>query len=53
MSSHVIATTQAQQSHTLQTDLSTLEHWEKQWDMEFNPSKCQVIHITRPNQETY
>ena len=42
-----LAITQAQQSHTLQTDLSTLEHWEKQWDMEFNPSKCQVIHITR------
>ena len=42
-----LAITQAKQSHTLQTDLTTLEHWEKQWDMEFNPSKCQVIHITR------
>jgi hypothetical protein len=31
----------------LQNDLSKLETWEKLWDMEFNPSKCQVLHITR------
>ena len=31
----------------LQQDLQHLESWEKAWDMEFNPSKCQVIHITR------
>ena len=24
-----------------------LECWSHKWDMEFNPSKCQVIHITR------
>lgn len=30
----------------LQEDLKKLEHWETLWDMEFNPSKCQVIHIT-------
>ena len=32
---------------TLQNDLALLEQWEKKWDMEFNPSKCQVIHITK------
>ena len=32
----------------LQTDLTCLEQWDKMWDMQFNPSKCQVIiHITR------
>ena len=31
----------------LQNDLKQLEIWEQKWDMEFNPSKCQVIHITR------
>ena len=25
----------------------SLECWERTWDMEFNPSKCQVLHITR------
>ena len=28
-------------------DLDNLERWSHKWDMEFNPSKCQVIHITR------
>ena len=32
---------------TLQNDIHTLEIWEKRWDMSFNPSKCQVLHITR------
>lgn len=32
---------------SLQKDLDTLQVWEKAWDMEFNPSKCQVLHITR------
>ena len=31
----------------LQADLDTLLEWERTWDMEFNPSKCQVLHITR------
>ena len=39
--------TSADQSATLQNDLKTLELWELEWDMEFNPSKCQVIHVTR------
>ena len=24
-----------------------LQEWEKAWDMEFNPCKCQVLHISR------
>ena len=31
----------------LQKDLDQLQRWEVKWDMEFNPSKCQVFHITR------
>ena len=34
-------------SEILQKDLEILENWEKLWDMSFNPSKCQVIHVTR------
>ena len=33
-------------SSALQTDLEILSAWETRWDMEFNPSKCQVIHVT-------
>ena len=32
---------------TFQAVLNTLLEWELAWDMEFNPSKCQVLHITR------
>ena len=35
------------QSEILQKDLDNLEHWSHKWDMEFNPSKGQVIHITK------
>ena len=34
-------------SLALQRDLDTLQTWENKWDMEFNPSKCQVLQITR------
>ena len=37
-------------SKTLQNDLDTLQTWERTWDMEFNPCKCQVLHISRANQ---
>ena len=30
----------------LQKDLDTLSGWESGWDMEFNPSKCQVVRVT-------
>ena len=33
-------------SPALQTDLDILSAWETRWDMEFNPSKCQVVHVT-------
>ena len=36
-----------QDGQVLQSDLDTLQQWERTWDMEFNPSKCQVLHITR------
>ena len=31
----------------LQHDLDKLSQWEKEWQMEFHPQKCQVIPITR------
>ena len=34
-------------SLALQRDLDTLQTWENKWDMEFNPSKCQVLQLTR------
>ena len=34
-------------SARLQRDLDCLQEWGVKWDMEFNPSKCQVIHITQ------
>ena len=30
----------------LQKDLDSLSVWEKKWDMQFNPSKCQVVQVT-------
>jgi hypothetical protein len=32
---------------TLQADLDHLHSWETDWQMEFNPDKCKVMHITR------
>ena len=34
-------------NHVFQSDLESLQHWERAWDMEFNIGKCQIIHITR------
>ena len=34
----------------LQKDLDTLQTWERTWDMELNPSKCPVLHISRANE---
>ena len=30
-------------SNMLQQDLDRLSVWESRWDIEFNPSKCQVV----------
>ena len=31
----------------LQNDLDSLAEWESQWDMQFHPNKCNVIHVSR------
>jgi hypothetical protein len=33
-------------AHQLQTDLDGLQQWEKDWQMECHPQKCQIMHIT-------
>ena len=35
----------AKNSSVLQQDLDQLSVWESDWDMEFNPSKCQVVQV--------
>ena len=42
-----LTVTNMQDSQLLQSDLESLQHWERTWDMKFNLGKCQVIHITR------
>ena len=42
-----LAITKLAESKQLQDDLDTFQEWETDWDMEFNPGKCQVIHVTR------
>ena len=37
----------ANDSTVLQSDLDSLQCWERTWDMELNPSKYQILHITR------
>ena len=36
----------AEDGMLLQNDLDRLSVWEDRWDMEFNPSKCQVVRVT-------
>lgn len=46
----------AQDAKALQEDLDRLQKWERDWLMSFNPSKCEVIQITRkrnPIRSTY
>ena len=42
-----LTVTSKKDSQTLQQDLQKLEQWEKTWEMHFNPSKCQVMHISK------
>jgi len=42
-----LSLTVASHSSLLQQDLQQLEQWETKWDMQINPSKCQVIQITK------
>ena len=35
-------------SQVLQSEVDSLQCWERTSDVAFNPSKCQVDHITRP-----
>ena len=37
-------------SNILQSYLTYLQELERTWDMEFNPSKCQVLHISKARQ---
>ena len=44
----VYLTVQGQDDNAkLQGDLNLLQKWEQEWDMEFDPPKCQVVHIIR------
>ena len=36
----------------LQEDLKSLERWEREWQMEFHPEKCNVLRITRKKSKT-
>ena len=42
-----LAVSSLEDAQILQQDLDHLHEWELEWDMEFNPSKCVVIHVTR------
>ena len=39
-------------ANRLQEDLLRLEGWERDWAMEFNPDKCEVLRITRKKNPT-
>ena len=46
----------AKNSPVLKQDLDRLSVWESDWDMEFNPSKCQVLQVAdsrKPVSATY
>lgn len=46
-----LALNNLQDCYTLQDDLDKLVHWEKMWDMEFNPNKCVVLNISKKKQK--
>ena len=41
-----LAVSNLQDAQILHQDRDYLHEWELQWDMDFNPSKCAVIHVT-------
>ena len=42
-----LAVSNLEHAQILQEDLDRLAKWSLEWGMEFNPSKCTVIHVTR------
>ena len=42
-----LAISSTTEGQILQTELACLEQWGKMWDMQYNPSECQVLHVTR------
>ena len=42
----VLYTDSSDQMQILQEDLEAVEKWEKLWQMQFHPEKCQVIRIS-------
>ena len=42
-----LAVSNLEQAKLLQEDSDRLGEWSFKWDMEFNPSKCTIIHVTR------
>ena len=48
-----LTVTNTNDSNILQSDLDILQEWERTWNMEFNPSKCQVLHISRARQQIH
>ncbi|KAH3816193.1 hypothetical protein DPMN_117704 [Dreissena polymorpha] len=42
-----IRTTEDTCTGILQEDLKKLEQWERDWQMQFNPSKCETINFTK------
>ena len=48
----LFGTVQTEDQHTcLQTDLAILEEWASNWQMQFNVSKCKVLHVGRKNRK--
>src|ERR1043165_6201991 len=40
-----------EEKHRAKEDLNLLEQWGEKWQMEFNTSKCQVMHLGKKNSE--
>ena len=42
-----LAVSNLEHAEILQEDLDRLAEWSLEWDMEFNPRKCTIIHVSR------